>query len=277
MKVEEKAGGPPRDKRGTPYYDVKDSKTGRHICRVATYTDPIINESNGIQRFLDYLPAFTKEVEKGKWGGMGFDSISFASLAARKYHQYELNPDTSNPLQWHGGATDIMEELACMQLPNLPCHVGAVYHVHTRKVEEGEARVKSSRQPFVPGRRMEETKMVSAAWPELWRLFIKTEEGKRLRFLQTEASAAYQAGTSIAIPDNIQVPRRLPGEFAWQGWRGKGTKPEVHVALYGDPHTGKSTMLAQLLLQLCPEQPFYVAMFDARGKDIAYRLLGVVE
>jgi hypothetical protein len=219
---------------------------------------------------------FTKELEKGKWGGFIFDSVSFAALAARKLHQYVLNPDANNQLQWYGGATDIIEEVLCCQLPAFPCHVGVSFHVHVRKVEDSEKGSKSMRQPFVPGRRLEETKMVGAAWPELYRLYTKTVEDKRRRFLQTESSASYQAGSCINMPDDTRVPKKLPPDFIWQGYQGKGKKPEVHLGIYSDPHVGKSTFLAQLFAQLCPDKPFYVAMFDARGKDIAYRLLGEV-
>lgn len=278
----EEKKGPKRDTRGTPYYDVKGA-AGTTICRVGNYSDPIINEANGIQRFLDFLPVFSAQMQEGKWAGFILDSMSFAALAARKYHQYELNPDTSNPLQWHGGGTDIIEEVACLQLPALACHVGAIFHVHTRKTEESDAKTKSTRQPFVPGRRMEETKMVSAAWPELWRIHIqneksKTEEGKviRRRYLQTEGSQSFQAGTTIGMPDATRVSRVIPENFVWQGYAGKGQRPEVHVAVYGDPQAGKTQLLSQVMRQLCAPVPFYVALFDARGKDVPYRLLGTV-
>lgn len=276
LKVVERAkgAGEKADRRGTPYFDVWDG--GRHVCRVASYTNPLVEESDGMQRLLDYFPVFLHELEKGKWGGFVFDSVSFAALSARKLHQYTLNPDTNQPLQWYGGATDIIEEVLCCQLPGFPCHVGVAFHIHTRKVEESESKAKSMRQPYVPGRRLEETKMVGAAWPELYRIFIKTEEEKRRRFLQTESSASFQAGTCLDVPDNLRVPKRLPPDFLWQGWTGKGVRPEVHLGIYGDPHVGKSQFLAQLFAQLSPDRPFYVAMFDARGKDVPYRLLGEV-
>lgn len=273
------AAGEQADKRGTPFYDVYDPK-GQHICRVASYTNPVVDESDGVERLVHYLPVFQKELAKGKWGGFILDSVSFAALAARKLHQYVLNPDTSNPLQWYGGATDIIEELLCSQLPNFACHLGVAYHVHVRKIEESEGGSKSMRQPFVPGRRLEETEMTAAAWPELWRLYVKRDGEKRKRFLQTDCSTSYQAGSCVGMPDELRVPRTLPETWVednlWAAWKGKGTRPLIHLGLYSRPHTGKSTLLAQMFAQLCKPKPFYVAMFDSRGKDIAYRLLGEV-
>lgn len=271
------AVGEQLDKRNTPYYDVHDPTTGDHICRVAAYSNPIVFDSDGVERLIHYFPVFLKELEKGKWGGFVLDSVSFAALAARKLHQYTLNPDTANQLQWYGGATDLIEEILCCQLPSFPCHVGVAYHVHVRKVEETEGRAKSMRQPYVPGRRLEETKMTAAAWPELYRLYIKTEEEKRRRYIQTECSATYQAGSCMGMPDGTRVPKTLPPDFVYGGWKGKGAKPEVHVGVYGDPHVGKSIFLAQLFRQLAAPKPFYVANFDARGKDMAYRVLGEVQ
>jgi hypothetical protein len=257
-----------KDKRSTPYYDVKDA-TGKLLIRVANYQNPIVEETDGVGRLLDYLKVFVKELEQGKWASFIFDSVSFASLGARKWHQYELNPDTENPLQWYGGAADLIEELLCLQLPALPCNVGVAFHVHRRKIEAEGAMV---RQPFVPGKRLEETKMVSAAWPELYRMHVKEEDGKRRRYLQTECNAKYQAGTCIGLPDDLLVPRKVEPEFLWQGWRGKGARPPVHIGIYSDPHVGKSTFLAGVM-----PRPVYVALFDMIGKDNAYRLLGTVD
>lgn len=261
-----------KDKRGTPFYDIVDPTTGEHICRVGYYHDPDLTNPEGMSRLLDYLPVFQQEQAEGKWNGFAFDSVSFASLSARKYHQYDLNPDTNNPLQWHGGATDLIEELLCIQLPGFACDVGAAFHVHRRKVDQEGEKMKSIRQPFVPGRRLEETKMVAAAWPELWRIYTKRDEksGKMRRYLQTETNEKYQAGSTVGMPTDLYIPPKgLTNEWAWQGWTGKGIRPELHLALYADPHTGKSTLLSQIL-----RVPFYVALMDGRGKDAAYRARG---
>lgn len=277
-KVKESTPGQKRDKRGTPYYDVKDD-SGNLICRVADYKSVVIEETDGVGRLLSYIKVFEKDVEAGKWGGMVLDSVSFMTLNARKWHQYELNPDTNNPLQWYGGATDLVEEIVMLQLPGLSCNVAASFHVHRKTVDADGENQKAVRQPFVPGARLQESKMVAAAWPEFYHMYTKPgkEEGTFKRYLQSECSAKYQAGTCIALPNDMPVPRKLPPDFLWQGWKGKGAKPPIHMAIYADPHVGKSTFLAQVFQQICAPKPFYVALFDAKGKDMAYRLLGTVE
>ena len=266
--------GPKKDKRGTPYYNVVDSK-GNLICRVGNYNDAVIGDTDGIQRLLDYIPVFADELERGKWAGFVLDSVTSLADSAFLYHEHTLNPDTRNPLQWYGGESKMTSDVVTKSLPGFPCHVGVAFHVHRHKVDMDGEKVKSVRQPYVPGKRMEETKRVASAWPELWRLYTRRSEkdpAKWERVLQTDSQGTYQCGTCLDVPSGLVVPKKLPQGFPFE------TKPteEVHVALVADPHVGKSTLLAQLFQQLCSPLPFYVALFDSRGKDAAYRKLGTV-
>lgn len=262
--------GPKKDKRNTPYYDVKDPN-GSLICRVGNYNDAVLADTDGVQRLLDYIPVFAGELEKGKWGGFILDSVTSLADSAFLYHEHTLNPDTRNPLQWYGGESKMVSDVVTKSLPGFPCHVGITFHIHRHKTEQDGEKVHSVRQPYVPGKRMEETKKVASAWPELYRLF-SNEEGEVV--LQTGRNGKYQCGTCLDVPTGQTVPRKLPKDFLWAG---KDRPEEMHIAVMADPHTGKSTFLAQVFQQLCAPKPFYVALFDARGKDIAYRSLGKVE
>jgi hypothetical protein len=256
------------DKRGTPFYDIVEPKTGALLIRVGKYSDPIIDKPEGMARFLDFLPVFLRDVEKGKWASLALDSGSFTTLSARKYHQYDLNSDAKDPRQWYGGATDMAEEILCVQLPAMPCNVGVAMHVSKEKVEAEGTMV---RAPLAPGRLLN---MVGAAWPELYRLHVLTNDaGKKFRVFQTDSDDRWQAGTTIDAPDDTRVYRLDPAktwESLWVNWPSKD-RPFWHGLCYGEPHSGKSTALCML------PKPLYVAMFDAVGKDAPYRRQGVLK
>jgi hypothetical protein len=252
------------DPRGTRFYDVR--QDGKLLLRVGSYHDPVVERPAGMSRFTSFLPAFSQQVGEGQWGGIILDSTSSMNLSGRKWHQYQLNPDTSNQLQWYAGATDLAEEILSCQLPALPCHVIAVFHVAREKIE---AEGSMHRQPFVPGRRLAESKSVAACFPELWYLYSTTTvEGKKVRLLQTDTDERYIAGTCVGIPDDMRVWKDTA-----KVWAGiiPLVKGPLHVALYGDPHTGKSTFARGLALL---KPPVYVALFDGVGKDACYRAMG---
>lgn len=265
-----------KDKRGTPFYNVLD-KEGNTICRVGNYSDPVVSETDGVQRLLDYIPVFMKDLEKGSWGGFVLDSVTSLADSAFLYHEHTLNPDTRNTIQWYGGESKMTSDVVTKSLPGFPCHVGVTFHVHRHKTDMDGDKIKSVRQPYVPGKRMEETKRVASAWPELYRLFTRPNEkdpAKTDRVLQTDSEGRYQCGTCLDVPNGLRVPKKLPQDFLWQG---KTRPAEMHFGVFGDPHVGKSCLVAQVMAQLCAPLPFYVALFDARGKDIAYRNLGTVK
>lgn len=253
------------DKRGTKFYDIVDPRSRSLLFRVGRYDDPVIDRPEGFARFLEYLPVFLSELEAGKWASFILDSVSFASISGRKYHQYDLNEDAKDPRQWYGGAVDLLEEVLCVQLPALPCNVGVVMHVSKTKVEAEGTMV---RAPLAPGRLLN---MVAGAWPELYRLHVITEkDGKKFRIFQTDSDEKWQAGTTIDAPDGLRVYRYDPSktwEAVWSGWKGKD-RPPWHGIIYGEFHSGKSTAMTML------PSPCYVAHFDAIGKDMAYRRTG---
>lgn len=248
-----------KDKRGTPYQDVVDPG-GKLLIRIGHYKDPIVDKPEGFSRFLDFLPVFLRQVEKGEWASLAFDSMSFAYLSGRKYHQYDLNEDSKDPRQWYGGGVDLLEEILCVQLPALPCNVGVATHVSKTKVEAEGTMV---RAPMAPGRLLN---MVAAAWPELYRVYVEEKEGRKVRRLQTDNDEKWQAGTCIKAPD----PCRPRFEDLWVNWPKGEERSWWHGLIYGEPHIGKSTFLATL------PTPLYVAMFDGYGKDMAYRMRGKV-
>lgn len=252
------------DKRGTPTYDVVDPSSGDLLIRVGHYHDPDITKPIGMARFLDFLGPFGRAVDKGRYASLVLDSGSFASLSARKYHQYDLNEDANDPRQWYGGATDMIEEILAVQLPALECNVGVAMHVSKVKVEAEGTMVRSI---FAPGRLKE---ILPGAYPELYRLHVERQsDGAKVRFLQTDGDERWQAGTCIDAPDDVVVHRNdldRTWKKLWSKWTDE--RHPWHGIIYAEPHAGKSTCLAML------PKPIYVGLFDAVGKDAAYRRVG---
>lgn len=260
---------PGRDSRGTLVTDVV-GEDGNRIVRIGHYHDADLSKPVGFGQFMAFLPTFVRGVEKGKWSGLVFDSTSFANLLARKWSEYDLNKSTKNPLQHFGFSTDMIEEMLCIQLPALNCHVVTIMHESIQVVSDGEGG--SVRTPFLPGKRLIQTQMVSAAWPEQYRLYpARNDKGEKVRLLQTETDELWGAGTVLGIPtDSLArwktIAKYLPEGQVW------------HAILYGQPYIGKSTLAAELAgaMAKAGKPPIYVASFDGQGKDVPYRRLGRV-
>lgn len=255
------------DKRGTRFYDIVDPKSHALLIRVGQYQDPIVDDPHAFARFIEFLNVFANEVEQGKWASFAFDSVSFASIGARKLHQYDLNADAKDPRQWYGGAVDALEEVLCVSLPALACNVGVAVHVSKQKIEAEGGLL---RTVHVPGRLQN---MVAGAYPEFYRLHVvENKAGEKVRVLQTESDDKWQAGTTIDAPDNTRVHRDDPTrtwERLWSRW--PSDRQPWHGIVYAEPHAGKSTFLS------CLPSPLYVALFDAVGKDAAYRRRGILK
>lgn len=259
------------DKYGTRITDVLDVETGALLCRIAYYHDGVLIDGlvQSFGQLVDYLPAFLKEVARGRWGAFLLDSTSFAALMARKWHEHTLNPNAKHAMQWHGGSTDEIEKLLLMQVPSMTCHAAVVCH-ESKVVVEGSEEGEIIRTVFLPGKRLASTQMVAAAFPEMYRLYIARDaDGNKVRRLQTDIDEKWQAGSVIGVPDGVKaewhriVKHLKPGEV-WHG------------IVYSPPFGGKSTLLSGLVkwLRETGQPPAFIACFDARGKDIPYLRLG---
>lgn len=245
------------DKRGTRYEDVRTVEDDRLLVRIAHYHDLQVTEPKGFEQGLALVNAFPALQEKHGFQSLAFDSVTFASLLARKWHEHDLNKNAKDPRQWYGGAVDLIEELLCIQLPALQCHVGVAMHISKTKIETEGSMV---RAPLAPGRLLN---MIAAAWPEVYHLYVeRDEDGNRVRRLQTESDALWQAGTCIGAPDGCKAR----WESIWKSYPGDD-RPLWHGIVYGEPHAGKTTFLATM------PTPIYAAVFDAQGKDVPYRLV----
>ena len=202
----EKAG----ETAGTRWVEYRTGK--RLVGRIMFFTNADVSETDGVGRMQEYWPGLVQRIDAGKWATFVGDSVSFMAYDARKQSQHVDNPSFKHAMKHYGIATDVVEEILCSMIPNLQCNTVTIMHESKVLVEAEGGMVRS---PAVPGKRLASTNMVSATFPELWRLYAeRDEEGKKVRRLQTQSDEAWQAGTIIGVPDGCK-PKY---EALWAGW-----------------------------------------------------------
>lgn len=202
------------NKYGTPFRRVVDAK-GELVVQVELYHDQVFDRPDAYSRFLDRVGRAHREIGN-PFASFAFDSVSLAAFRSRKFSQYDAKSDAKNPLQWYGDAADQIEDQLMGQLPGLSSHanVGVSFHISKTKVESEGTMV---RGPWVPGKRLAETNMVMANYPEFYRIYVERsakDPTKRIRYLQTESDETWIAATQIGAPD----PCRARWESLWVNW-----------------------------------------------------------
>ena len=195
---------------GTPYRDVVSKKSGKLLIRIRYYLDADMTHPDAYRRLLADLAKL--QAEYAEWATVVFDSTTFAELAARKWHQYGLNPQAKDPRQWFGGSTDLLEELIMGRVAALPMNAVVIAHVDE---EKDELHGMMLRSPKLPGRLR---KGAASAFPELYRAFVGKDgdTGERVHLLQTQADAIWNCASQINAP-NPCVPYY---SALWGGWEG---------------------------------------------------------
>lgn len=179
----------------TPYRDVTSRNTGKLLVRVEYYLDADFTSPEAYHRFLTRMARLQQEYDQ--WATCVFDSVTFAELTARKWHQYALNRTAKDGRQWFGGSTDLIEEMLMGRLAALPMNVVVCAHVDEDKDELHGTFV---RTPKMPGQRLR--KGVMAAFSEVYRACItKDEQGQRTHVLQTRGDNQWAASSQIGAPD----------------------------------------------------------------------------
>jgi hypothetical protein len=230
------------------------------------YHDVDPNQPRAYEKFLYRMGQFTGE--EGYAVGV-VDSATFMELAARKREEKIINPmekfgKGTDTRQWFSGSTDALEEMLIMRLGGLAMNVVVISHIDERRNEvSGEI----LRGPFAPGR-LSKRGLLCAAYQEQYHTFAgRGEDGKRFYALQTVNDGMWAATTQIEAPDP-SFPT-YDGIFA--------NRPDLkfkpmHVLVYGDTGTGKSTF-AQTFIA-CGNM--IVWCFDPYGKDLPYQKGGKV-
>ena len=182
-----------RDKQGLEFREII-APDGNLACKIEYYHDPIVDEPEAAVRFLERINRLPKEIEKGRCRTFAFDTVTSASLKARKMYQYDLNPKSKDPRKWYGGAVDVLEEILLIQLPGLQCNVCVGLHVSKTKVEAEGTMV---RAPLLPGRLFES---FASQWPEIYRCYIeRDDDGTKVGLLQTQGDEGWEAASQIDI------------------------------------------------------------------------------
>lgn len=196
------------DQWGTPIRRVLSPK-GKLLFQIEYYLDSEPTEPEAYSRFLKRMVLFQDEY--GTWRTLICDSLTFMEIAARKWHQYKLNPipgakagkggvttrgEGFDTRKWFAGSTDLLEEMVLGRLGSLPMNVVVCCHIDEEKDEVHGTFV---RNPKAPGRMR---RSISAGYSECYRVYVtRDEEGNRLHLLQTQSDRLWNAATQIDAPD----------------------------------------------------------------------------
>lgn len=168
------------------------------LIQIERYLDDDFRHPDAYSRFMDRLSTFVEEY--GKWASVVLDSVTFAALAARMWHKYDLNKTAKDGRQWFGGATDLIEELLMGRFAALPMNVVVCAHTEEEKDEVNGSFV---RTPLVPGKRL--NKAVLAAFQEVYHLGVQRDEkGNVTHTLQTRSDQLWSASTQIQAPNGCE-------------------------------------------------------------------------
>lgn len=178
-------------------------------ARIEYYHDPLVDQPRAAAAFLERLNRVPKEIDKGDCATFCFETVTSASLKARKMYQYDLEPDRKDPRKWYGGAVDILEEVLLIQLPSLQCNVCVGLHISAEKIESEGGLL---RAPFLPGRL---NASFASQWPELYRSYIeRSKVGDKTGYVQTQGDEKWYANTMIDAPD----PCEPEYTALWKNW-----------------------------------------------------------
>ncbi len=200
--------------------------------------------------------------EYAAWQTVVLDSLTFAELTARKRHEKILNPmqkfaKGTDTRQWFSGVTDDLEEMVIMRFAGLPMNVVTIAHIDERRNEiSGEI----LRGPFAPGRLSKRGQLVSVN-QETYHSFAYRDEKGRQYALQTANDGQWAASSQIDVPDPVYPAY----DSLFVNAPEMRLKP-IHVLIYGDTGTGKSTFAATFRAA----GNVLVWCFDAHGKDLPY-------
>jgi hypothetical protein len=237
------------------------------LVRVEYYHDSQPDRPDAFERYMYRMGTFQKEYEI--WQTVVLDSITFMELAARNREMYVLNPypgqgspyakgSSFDTRQWHGGSTTAIEGVVITRYSGLPMNVVVTAHVHERQNElDGQI----LRGPWAPGR-LSNRGLLQAAFQEQYHAYTYLDDkGKRAYALATENDGQWSATTQLGAPHPVYPDYNS----LWVNWKGV-KKPPIHVLIYSDTGTGKSTFASTFR----QAGNVLVWCFDPKGKELPY-------
>lgn len=198
-------------------------------------------------RFLKRMAMLQAEYDQ--WATIIVDSVTTMERVAREWDMFVLNPGAEDARQWYGASKMMLERMLIGRFGQLPMNVVVCAHIDDEKFEH---QGKQRRMPMAPGK-------LRASLPsqhgEVYRAVA--DDGGEF-YLQTKSDGLWACTSAIEAPNGA-----LPNYHAlWNGT--KAPHPPIHVLVYGDFGSGKSTFAATF------PKPQLIFCFDAYGKEMPY-------
>lgn len=235
-----------------PYRDITDAQ-GNLLIRIDYYIDANPYQPDAMKRYKERVIPLHNEIAEGRWQTVVNDSASFFEIRARKYDECVTNPNVKDPRLWYGASARASEEAMYYHPANWPCNFLLLCHTSHERDERNSTYL---RQPMLRGQDLRGK--IGGAYQEMYRLHIVLDPvGKYVRVLQTDLDLVWNAYSMIDAPNPCWP------DYS-QLWNGQTPYTSLHVLLYGDYGSGKSTFAATW------PKPMLVLCFDPPGKDLPY-------
>lgn len=207
------------DEDGVPFLEVTSRRTGSVLWRLEYYhedqtafalataqtksaTKTLVQtmRPTAYARFLKRLARF--RVQEEPWQTIALDSVTSLELATRKYHQYTVNPHSTEPRQWFASSTDSVEELLMLRFSSLPINVVVTAHIDEDRqfTDQGQTRLVHNDRPALPGRMRTR---LGSQYNEVYYAYVETEDdGQAQYLLQTQADRRHIATSNVCRAPN---------------------------------------------------------------------------
>ena len=223
---------------------------GMEQTRVLYFHDSNAKEPRAFAEFQSIVTALPQLVATFGYRSVVVDSLTYMELSARMQDKYVTNLGSRDPRRHWAASTDALEEVLMISLSGLRCNVGVVAH---ESMDKDESLGYIVRNPAAPGRL--QTRLASA-FGEFYHAYVQRDDaGKAFYLMQTRTSASFAAGSSVEVPEQITNTFNA-GLYV--------TPNPIHMLVYGEPQSGKSSFMASL------PKPLLVLFFDHLGKDTPY-------
>jgi len=159
------------------------------------FVDPDPEQPTIWGAYLSRMHTLVRSGELTQWKTVVFDSLTFMEFSARMWDKYKANKGAKDGRQHYGASKDAVELQVLGRASAFPCNVVAIAHVDEEKDDAHGGMIYN---PAAPGKL---SKRLPAGFTELYRAFVKTENGKNDWLLQTEKSSLFNASSQIPAPD----------------------------------------------------------------------------
>lgn len=195
---------------GIPFLKIGSRKSGEHIITIEYFRNDNPEKPVALDLYLRRMAVLHKDYEY--YETFVLDSVTYLEKAARWHDQFKTNAGSKDPRQFYAASSEQVERQVMGRFAAIPKNSIVVCHVDSDKEEIGG---QSIRVPAAPGAK---ARQLPSAYAEVYRPYVKMNNGKPEYWLQTRSDGLWLSGSQIQAP-NPCGPNPT-WEMIWQNWTG---------------------------------------------------------